>query len=314
MGTTTHKAHSVKIHVDGSSAVIVPDIANLALQMNPRHQAEMVADAISPKHVAFAEVKPVLSFSSFAIATLLDTIGVSGLCVTAATNAGIVGYLQRHKACGTPDSSGHRSFQIKSGIVVPKSISIDNRGDARMQVECIVAKTTSAAAVITDDSASLPTVAIASARWTLGPIKINNVALSDYTSVEIDFGNSIEAMGTASDVYDSRVSVRTHAPTVRIKGIDPTWFASSPIPISGAAVAASTDYIYLRKRTQDGSHFVADATAEHILITPAGLAGVNQGFSGEAQRVGETELLLTLAIDSSGNNPLVIDTTSALPA
>ena len=309
---TTHKAHSVKIHVDGSSAVIVPDVANLALQMNPRHQAELVADAFSPKHVAIAEVKPVLSFSSFAIATLLDNIGVSGLCVTAATNAGIVGYLQRHKACGTPDASGHRSFQIKSGIIVPRTISVDNRGDARMAVDVVVAKTSGAAAVITDDSATLPTVSVASARWTLGPIKINNVALSDFTSLEIDFGNTIEAMGTESDTYDSRISVRTHAPTIRIKGIDPTWFASSPIPIDGAAVAASTDYIYLRKRTQDGGHFVANVTAEHILLTPAGLASVNQGFSGEAQRVGETELLLTLAIDSSGNNPIVVDTTAAI--
>ena len=313
MGTTTHKPHSVKIHVDGASAVIVPDIISMGMQLNAKHNAELVADAFSPKHAAINEVKPILSFSSFALATLIDTIGVSGLCVTAATNAGCVGYFQRHKACGTPDSSGHRSFQIKSGILVPKTISVDNRGDARMTVDCVVAKTSGAAAVILDDAATLPTVAIASARWTLGPIKINNVALADYTSVEIDFGNAVEAMGVESDPYDSRISVRTHSPTVRIKGIDPTWFAAAAIPIGGSAVAAATDYIYLRKRTQDGSHFVGDATAEHILFTPAGVASVNQGLSGEAQRVSETELLFTLAIDGSGNNPLVVDTTAALP-
>lgn len=310
---TTHKPHSLKIHPDGASAVILPDVLNMALPLNPKIQAEMVASGISPLHAAINEFKPVLSGATFSIATFLDTVGVSGLCITAATNAGAVAYWQRFKACGTPDSSGHRSQQIKSGLLVPKTLSCDNRGDARITFELIIVKASGANAVIIDDAATLPTITVASARWTLGPCKINNVALADYTSLEIDFGNQVEAMGTASDIYDSRVSMRTHAPTIRLKGIDPTWFGSAGIPIGGAEVSASTDYIYLRKRSRDGDSFVGNATAEHILFTPAGLAGVSEAGRADAQRVSETELLLTLAVDGSGNNPLVIDTTAALP-
>lgn len=312
MANTTHKPHSLKIHPDGASAVILPDLLHFELPMNSKMNAELVASSPSPLHVALNEVKPVLSGSTFAIATFLDTVGVSGLCITASTNTGATAFWQRFKACGTADSSGHRSQQIKGGLLIPKEITCDNRGDARLSFDLIVIKTSGAAAVILDDSATLPTVAVASARWTLGPIKINNVALADYTGITINFGNTVEAMGTASDVYDSRVSVATHAPTITIRGIDPTWFGSAGVPIGGAAVPVSTDYVMLRKRSQDGSSFVADGTAEHILFTPAGLAGIGVGGRADAQRVSETELMITLAKDSSGNNPLVVDTTAAI--
>lgn len=310
---TTHKPHSLKIHEDSASAVIIPDIQRLGLAMNSKAVAEMVASGISPAHVAVNEVKPVLSGSSFSIATLLDRIGVSGLCVTAATNAGAVAYFQRFKACGTPDSSGHRSFQVKSGLIVPKTLSVDNRGDASLTFELVIIKASGSAAVIIDDAATLPTITVASARWTLGPAKINNVSLADYTGLEIDFGNSVEAMGTASDIYDSRVSMRTHSPTITIKGIDPTWFGSAGVPIGGGASVSATDYVYLRKRTRDGDGFVGDATAEHILFSPAGIPMINGAASAEAQRVSETDIKITCATDASGNAPLVIDTTAALP-
>lgn len=312
MGTTTHKSHSFKIHPDGASAVIVPDISSMGLQVNGKISAELTAAAFSPAHAAINEIKPVFSLNSFAIATLLDTVGVAGLCITATSNAGAVGYWQRYKQCGTPDASGHRSFQFKSGILVPKTLTCDHRGDAQLTCELIPCKVSGSDIIITSDSATLPSIAIASARWTLGPIQINGVPLADYNRLEIDFGNNVEAAGTGSDIYDSRIAVRTHSPTIKIRGIDPTWFGSAGVPLGGAAVTASADYIFLRKRSRGEGGFVADATAEHIQFVPAGVATHGQGLSGEAQRVGETELMLTLATDASGNSPIAIDTTAAI--
>lgn len=310
----TYQPFALSINYDSIGAAIhVPDITRMDNALNPEMSAELVAHSQKPLHVAIKAIKPVVALESFSIATLLDAIGVAGLGFTGAVNPGLVGYWKKWDDQGTISSgSVHRTQTIHTGVIVPKRISVDHQGDAKLECEIIPIKTSANAVVVLADNAALPTIAVASARWTLGAAIIGGVTLTEYTKLEIDFGNTVEVIGSASDPYATHIEQRRHEPKIKLSGIDPSWFGSSGIVLGGAAVTTAGDVVYLRKRAQTGSHFVANGTSEHISFALAGLAAVNK-VSGEAQRVSETELMITLAVDGSGNNPLIVDTTSSHP-
>lgn len=310
-----YQPHSLKVHHDAAgSAVILPDITSLGGMHNPEFNAELVASANRPLHAAIKAIKPVYSGTTFALPTLLNIIGMSGLGFTGATNPGMVFYWKKLDDQGdTASGSVHRSFTIHTGVIVPTKLSVSHGEDAKLDFEIYPIKTTGNAVVVLADNVALPSIAVASARWTLGPMKVNNVALTEFTGLEIDFGNKVEVRGVESDPYATHIEIRTHEPTVKITGIAPSWFGSGVLPLGGAAILTANDYVYLRKRSQDGSHFVGSATSEHLKFALNGIGAVDEAIKAEAQRIGETTLQLKLAVDASGNNPLIFTDATTHP-
>ena len=84
------------------------------------------------------------------------------------------------------------------------------------------------------------------------------------------------------------------------------------MPIASLACTHANTIIYLRKRSTDGTSFVADGTAEHIKITAHGVAAMTQVVSGDAQRFTEHALQISAFEDGSANNPIIITTASAI--
>lgn len=311
MADYTYKPHSLTLFPDSLvSAVHVPDIISKGIQLNSEMRGQLVGNSATPNHVNLVGRSPIANMSSFAIATLLDNLGFTGLAINSATNTGIISYWQKFDKNGFAASSNHRSYTFRKGVVVPKRLTVSHRDDARLEFDVVPIYDGTNNAIVVADNASLPTISIAAARWTLGPITVGNEALTEYTQLEIDFGNTVETGSSESDIDPTHVAVRTHEPTITISGIDPQWMSSSVFAIGGSVVAQATDAIYLRKRS--GVSFVADGTAEHIKFTPNGIISVAQVAQAEAQRIGTTTLMLKLGIDSSGNAALAVDTTSAI--
>lgn len=306
-----YKIHSVGIFTDAmGSAVNLSDVLSQDLQLDPELRAEVTAGNVSPTHVALVARRCMLNAATYDLANFLDTVGVSGLCVTGATNYGVRTFLEKFDDCGVATGSGNRSFTYKNGILVPKTLSVSHQQDARLTFDmvCLGDGGTNDPVVISD-SATLPTLSANGARWTLGPITVCGIALTEYSSLEIDFGNNIETRGVESDIDATHVEMRTHAPTIRIMGISPTWFSGSNIPIGGKAVTNAADKIFLRKRSQTvAGGFVADGTSGHIKLVPAGLAAISKAGGAEMQRASETEIRIVCSKDSSGNNPIVVTT------
>lgn len=311
---STYRAHALKIHVAGSSAVVIRDIISQNLTTEADVRAEVTAENYVPDHIAIVAENFRHAWASYDLVQLLDTIGLTGLCIsTDVSHPGVVGYLQKFDDCGVAASgSVNRSLTYALGLVVPRRITCDHRSDARMDFDVVVLGDGTNAPVVLADNVALPTISASPTRFTLGPIKLKDVALSQYSSIEIDFGNTVTPRGVESNLRDTVIEQKTHEPSITIRGIDPTWFSSSKIPIGGAVIANSTDYLFLRKRAQTASHFVADGTAEHIKFTPAGFAHASQPIAAEMNRVNETTLVIKGAKDSSGNMPLVVDTTAAI--
>lgn len=312
-----YKLHTLKIHATGmAAAVIIRDLLDAQLDLTPDMAREVTAAQSTPDHVAMKSQENKLSCSTYDLTGVLDAIGVIGLGIASGANPGVVLYSQQFDAIGQAVSgSYHRSYTMGNGLLLPKSLSCDHQGDFKLSLEMPILWDRTNNPVVLSDVAALPSITQAASRWTLGPIKLGNVALGKYTNVAIDFGNNATTRGERSDIWPTHIDQRTHEPMITITGIDPAWFvASGGVPIGGVVAANSTDYIMLRKRTQDGTHFVDNATTTHIKFTLAGLAAISGAAQLQAQRVSETTLVIAGAKDSSGNMPLVVDTTSAIPS
>lgn len=311
-----YKIHAVEIDVDSfgvASEVIVPDCMSEGLENNPTLDAAIAAGEISPKHVALVAQSAMGNFSTFALPTAIDATGLKALCIATTTEPGVTYYLQKHDACGDVTSGSiHRSLNVQAGVVVPRRITCDHQGHATIDYDVVIIKESGNDAIVISDTADMPTIASAGNRWTLGPCDVGGVTLSDYTRLEIDLGNTVQTRSTQSDIWDTYVEVRTHAPTITLSGIDPVWFkASGGVPIDGLQCTHANTTIYLRHRTTDGTGFVADGTATHISFTAAGIATVQQPFTGEATRFTETSIRIT-TLDDTSNDPIVVDTSVAI--
>lgn len=310
------KPYTVKLYGDGmGAAVVFTDMTQLDVSVDLQMEAKPTAAVVSPNHVAANERNCMVKGTSFDLKGILDAIGVSGLGFTAATNPGLVAYFQKFSDVGDPVAgSNHRSFSCAAvgGIIVPKSLSCEHRGNAQITFESLLLGDGTNAPFALSDTAALPTITAASVRWTLGKIVLGGVTFTENIGLEIDFGNAIEGRGAASYLDSTHVEQRTHSPVITLTGIDPLWFAAAKVPIGGLAVVTATDRVYLKKRTQTGTTFTPDITAEHIRFSLAGLAGVQNAAQAQAQRMSETTLRIVGAIDGSGNNPLIVSTAAAI--
>lgn len=312
-----YKIHAVSIDVDSfgvGAGVIIPDCTSEGLENNPQLDAAIAAGEVSPKHIALVAQRAMGNFTTFALPTAIDATGLKALCIATTTEPGVTYYLQKHDACGGVTSgSVHRSLNIQAGVVVPRRLSCSHQGHATIDYDVVIIKETGNDAIIISDTAAMPTIpATAGGRWTLGGCSIGGVALSDYTSLEIDFGNSVQTRGTQSEIWDTYVEVRTHSPTITLTGIDPAWFkASGGVPINGLACTHANTKIYLRHRSSDGTGFVADGTATHISFTTAGIATVQRPFTGQATQFSDTSIMIT-SLDDQTNDPIVVDTSTAI--
>jgi len=300
-------------HVDSASATNVPDIMSANDDFEFDIDREVTANETSPSHASVMSARATRSLQGYAIATLLDLMGSTGLAVVTTVNPGIGLYLQKFDDLGSPSAgSVHRSLTVKSGWLIPRTLSCDHQGHATLSFDVVIIKKSGTDAVVISDVAALPTITISPARWTLGPIDFGNITLSQYRSVEIDFGNEVNPGGVQSDIWDAHIENKTSAPRITVRGISPTWFGASGITIGGAAGTHANTTVVLRKRLGDGSGdgFVSNGTAEHIEITSAGPVTVRAAADAQAQNPAEQSLVIESMKDSSGNAPLIIDTTA----
>jgi hypothetical protein len=311
-----YKIHSVQIDVDSygvGAEQNIPDCISHSLSNNPVIDAIVTAGDTMPRHLSLISHAISGGFESFAIAKVIDAIGLQPLCIATDTEPGVTFFLQKFNACGSAVSTNtHRSLLVSSGMIVPRSLTCDHQGHARISVDVIVAKEGANNAIVISDAATLPTLTGGGLRWTLGSVKVGNISLTDYTSLSIDFGNTVSTRGTQSDVFDAYVEVAHHAPTITVNGIDPAWFKESGgIPIAGLACTHANTIIYLRKRDTDGQGFVADGTAEHIKFTCKGVAAVQAPHGGQMHSFTNTSLVIRGVYDGT-DDPIEVDTTSAI--
>lgn len=249
-------------------------------------------------------------FTTRAIASALDLCGVLGTDIADLTG-GFSLYAQKH-ADGSTRTSGnaHRKYNFVRGIVVPRRLSVEHRGDATLTYETIVTWDGNNDPLLFTDDVPLPSAGDDIERFTLGSWQIGGVALTGIRSLEIDFGIDAVSEGADSDIWDTLCSIRAVNSSLTLRGIDIEWLKAANIPLIGKAATHANTAGYLRKRAQ-GSTFVANGTAQHIKFTACGLAYIDSPIDASENDGAQTTLMMPLRYDGT-NDPLTINTASAI--
>lgn len=316
---TRYGIYGVKLHtVADGSATILGGVTEDSLNLGNQVSAEVTSGNVNPTVANLVSGAPGGRISTRSIAAWLDAIGTQGKRIYAdVSHPGIVLYGQQHQQGSTRMSgSNHRSYTMTTGCLYPSRLSCDHQGDALLETMLAIIHDGTNVSIATADGIALPTNGADTARFTLGPLVLEGDTFGGVKSLALDFGVSSEADGADSDIHPTSVSILTASPTITIGGVNPAWFdsaGSTGIPAGGLCLGHASTTQYLRKRSRcTGTGFVADATAEHIAITFAGLAYLEEVAAGQGSGRRSCNLRIQTVHDGT-NLPIIIDTTAALP-
>lgn len=309
-----YKAHVLKIYTDAmGSAVLLGGILRQSAANRTRVVAEAVAGSQYALHASINEIKTGFTFQTHSLKQAIDAVGFAGLSLLSSTNPGLELYEMLYTDQGQlAAGSVHRKLAIRNGRLVIRRLSCQHRQDASLELEAFAISSDGVTAPLTiTGSVASPGTATDPARHTLGDIQLASVNMGCVQSLEIDFGINIDTLGCNSNIYDTQVDVPSILPNVMVTTKKVDVFDSSGIPLIGKEATQANTYIKLRKRVKNTGSFVADATAEHILINSAGIVEVTTPFDGQAMEDATAQVKLHALFDGT-NAPIVINTASAL--
>lgn len=304
-----------------SAATLLSAISAQSVVTGTEVMSDVDAGSPYPQHVAINAQKPSATATTKDIAGGLDLLGVEGWPISATSVRPGLDFFQLaiDPSTGRPYTTAvHRRINIQRGIFVPTTLSVEHQGDATLSAAAFAIADPADTAAIgklplnSFASQALPTGLGGGSRHTLGTVEVGGVTLDCQIRLEINFGITVTTEGCSSDLHDASLFIQSAQPTISITGKNlAKYVASGGIPLAGVAGTHLNTKIVLRKRSQTAAGFVADATAEHILITAAGMAYWDQVHSASGNGRIEDVLRITCRHDGT-NTPLVVDTTYAI--
>ena len=291
------------------SPVIVGGITAQTIRTGTETIRESQDGDIHPSSVHITSVKPGATWTTTDIETVLDAVALSGICITSDVSHDGIDAYGREWSCGGPAAgSVHRKYTLSNGVLAPRTISVDHRGNASLNLEMLAISVDGSTSplAIADNAALLASPAAAAKRWTIGPIDIAGTVLEWKRSFEIDFGNDIQTEGGDSDIYDKFGGVDSSLSVISLRGLDPKWASATNIPLTGKNAAHADTSIYLRQKG------VADATPGHIRITIAGIAYPTTLHDANGNGYASNAVQLEPVHDGT-NVPVLVTTNTTIP-
>lgn len=297
--------------LNDTSPVTLGAIESVNIQHGAEHRAETTSGAIYPTHAAIVSQNPVADFTSYALQDCLDQIGIGGLSI-ASLASGLDLYAYKHAdGGGRATGSNHRKYTATKGLIVPTRLTCEHRGDAMIAYNVLPTWDQTNDPLVESDSVAVPSAPTDDERFTIGGVTIGGVTIDEIRNFELDFGMNAKTEGVDSNVYDTHASIVEVLAVLTLRGINLEWLKSTAIPRAGLAGTHANTTLYLRKRSQAGAGYLADGTAEHVKMTMAGLAMIEDIFSGGGENPAECSLRLVAKFDGT-NAPVVFTTASAI--
>jgi len=272
-------------------------------------RGEVTSGQLYTRHQALIGANVGATFSTRNVATLLGVCGLTGVDLSS-SNLKLYAAKLADGATLTAGAN-HRKHTLAKGLLHLGRLACDHRGDATIDLAAIATSSDGTSdPIAVADSQSLPEGLSDGERFTLGPVTLESIAIPQLRSVELDFGVRAAAEGADSNLYNTHCSIAEIQPVLTLRGIDLEWLKATNIPLKGLDVTHTNTTVYFRKR-DDGGTFVADGTAQHIKLTMAGLATIQDVFDGSGNKAAECSLVLPLKYDGT-NSPVVINAASAI--
>jgi hypothetical protein len=193
--------------------------------------------------------------------------------LAALTTGLIVTYQKRAQGGIFTSGSNHLKGTLADGMACWNRITAEEFRDAEIEIEAVGVHSTGLANPYSvSASQALPTRGAIDSRYRIGPLTINNVAMGSLSRVEIRQELELEILYKGGAIFPTLVCIRSRKVMFTFQGVDVGLLAASgAIGASGTVSDQANMKFYLRKQSQNGL-YVADATAEHISFSAAGIA------------------------------------------
>ena len=320
-----HLAYGFRLHnEDMADAVMVSALSAQEAQTGTEVLNDVDAGSPHPRHVAIVAQRPQATATPKDLAVAFGLVGSEGSPI----KAGIVETVLRpgldffqlsiDPTTGKPFTTEvHRRINIQRGILVPQQLSCEHQADATLDLAAFAIADPEDDGEIGEEplhsfaDVAAPTGLAGGERWTIGPVSVAGETIDCNLRVEVDFGITIETEGCNSDIHDPSLFIASIQPQITIRGKNIKKFVSATIPLKGKGATHANTSIMLRKRLQTEAGFVADATAEHIELTAAGVAYWDSVHSAQGNARVEDSLVISCRHDGT-NVPIIIDTTATI--
>ena len=269
------------LQVGVTTPFTIPGIQSLAVPSNTQVSGEITDGQLEREFQSIVSQSPIMSLATLAVGTALTKFSTQFYTVNAtAQPTGINAFARKHVLGASRDAGAvHRRYRMTAGMIVPRVLTCDHQGDASLTFDALAIYDGTNAPIIITDSVSIPTTLLTGfdERYTLGPVKINNVLITSVKSVSIDFGVNAVLESAGGDIWPTWGNARTIEPVVTINGMDVDWMkdtadAGGAVKTLGEAILqGQPTQIYFRKR-KDSTTFELDVTAVHPHFVFNGMA------------------------------------------
>lgn len=305
--------HSISIQdTADSSATIVGSLTQVSAPIDQEVVKDETAGIAYVDQISVVSQKPRFTFNTFDLPKVIGKLGLTGFAaVEDVGKPGIALYQAQYSNGSLVSGSNHRRLRFAKSHTRINRLSVSHRQDAQVECESVATYDGSNDPLIIETSQALPTLPSTPGRWTLNTLTVGGNSISCNIQLDIDFGFSVDAFGCDDDIWDTHFHVNKIMPMITITSLDPTNFSDSKIILEGLVGTQANSTITLKKRTPHSASYVAEATAEHIEITFAGVILATDAHNASGNQKAQSTFQIEVAYDGT-NAPLVFDTAFAL--
>lgn len=227
--------------------------------------------------VSIVSLMPTISLTSKSLRQLFTILSGGFYCYGGGTYPGNVDGThpglevygrRKHNCKDAAPGSNHAKLTSPAGLLVAQTLNMPRGQDASLAWMAHCLSEDGSDPVTEAFNASVPTTFVEE-QFTLGHCMIAGLGINDQvTGMTLEFGVELgEKMPDLGEVVPSSVSVSKIRPRLTITGLDPSIAATLA---TGTSCTHANTKLQLKKRADRGK-FVANGTAEHILITLDGM-------------------------------------------
>lgn len=298
--------YGVQIQASGGSLTTIGGVTEQSIDTGVSVNAEVTAGAITPQFGEIATVQAGGRFTSHNVGGVLAAIGNKGACLAGSTAPGFAIWTLQRDSCGSLASgSVHRKLVIPNGRIFPVSLSVGQNQRASLVTEVIALYDGTNKPILSTGSQAAPTGLADDYGFHIGAVSVAGITVTNVTGIEINYGNTVQAIFEDGEVWPKQLNHTEHKPTITIRTNAINLFGSGAgvVPIEGLRATHADSSLVLRRKVAGTGSFSGEA--DHIQMTFDGVAHFQQITSSGNALYGTT--IMITCLDDGDNEPIVAD-------
>ncbi len=287
---------------------LIDEITAFGISKNTQQLIESADGEIEPKYISLQQQTPELSFTTLALAKALAAVGISGFAIPGGVNPAVFFFQKMLADGGREGVLKHMKGEVEKGLIVPRTLEVSQGGNATLRYDVIIRYDGTNEPIVFTALQTLTGAPAFSELFTLGPWVINNVELPGMVSATVDFGLDVFRQFTGGEVWPTFLSLRRRANS-QFTGRTRETVSMDTFGFVGTAQGVTDSKVYFRKKDQDGDANVANAVAEHVLLSVA--AGSIRVERADANHPEPYENNVIITPRNNGTDPTIAVSTAS---